>query len=267
MTDAIHPFASPDDLQSLENVLSDTPTSKHTRRWLLQRAAAGAAVGAVGLGPATAAFGSLDRTAVDSIQTVVTTAATAEALAVTVLTASVKVAKGTPIEPFLPVLQAANTSEYDHFVALGTLGGKPMTTRFWIPDAALGKNNINLFKTLEIAETLFINAYLIGITAGTTAKLKPSIIRYMAEILGVEAEHRALARYARSQVETEKVQVPNNKGFETYTITSMGGIVSALEGAGFGFGKQGASPGQFADFPGDPRKNGSGSAILANGPS
>jgi hypothetical protein len=63
------------------------------------------------------------------------------------------------------------------------------------------------------------------------------------------------------------LQVPNNnKGFETSTIFSMAGIVSALESAGFGFGKQGATPGQFADFPGDPRTNGSGSPILANTP-
>jgi len=258
--------ATADDLQAVENVLADTPTSKHTRRWLLQRAAAGAAVGAAGLGPAKAAFGALDRANVDSVQTVLTTAATAEALAVTVLSASVQVAKGTPIEPFLPVLKAANTSEYDHLMALGSLGGKPLTTKFWIPDAALGKNNVNLFKTLEVAETLFINAYLIGITAGVTAKLKPNLIRYMGEILGVEAEHRALARFARSKVESEMVQVPNNKGFETYIITSMADIVKALEGAGFGFGKQGAMPGKFATFPGDPRKNGTGSHILANTP-
>lgn len=255
-----------DEIQALDNVLQDTATPTYTRRWLLQRAATGAAVAAAGLGPARSALAAVERSRVDSPQTVLTTAATAEALAVTVLTAAVKAAPNTPVAPFLPVLMAANTSEYDHYVALGSLGGKPLTTKFWIPDAALGQNNLNLFRTIETAETLFINAYLIGITAGVTAKLKPPIIRYMGEILGVEAEHRALARYARSQVEPGKVQVPNNKGFEAYTIFSMDGIVKALESAGFGIGKQGATPGQFADFPGDPRETGTGSSILANRP-
>lgn len=254
---------SPDELQHLENVLDDTPTPPQTRRWLLQRAAVGAAAVGV-LGPAGSALAATRRTSGDSVKTVLDTAATAEALAVTVLSAAVKAVPGTPAAPFKPVLLAANTSEYDHYVALGKLGGKPLTTRFWIPDAALGPKNQNLFKTIEAAETLFINAYLIGITAGVQAKLKPATVRYMGEILGVEAEHRALARFARGQVESGKFPVPNDKGFETYTIFSMGGIVKALETAGFGFGKQGAMPGAFADFPGDPRKNGTGSGILAN---
>lgn len=263
-----HPLklqASSDDLQELDNVLEDTQTTPKTRRWLLKSAATGAVAAGV-LGPAGTALAATRRETADSVKTVVTTAATAEALAVTVLTAAVKAVPGTPSGAFAPVLKAANTSEYEHFLALGKLGGKPLTTKFWIPDAALGPQNVNLFKTLELAETLFVNAYLIGITAGVQAKLKPAGIRYMGEILGVEAEHRALARYARSQVEKGMVEVPNNKGFETYTIKSMAGIVKALEGAGFGFGKEGAGPGQFVEFPGDPRKNGTGSHILAPSP-
>lgn len=256
---------SPDELQHLENVLEDTPTPMPTRRWLLGRAAAGAAAVGV-LGPAGNAIAGTRREGGDSVKTVIDTAATAEALAVTVLSAAVKAVPGTKAEPFKAVLQAANTSEYDHFVALGKLGAKPLTTKFWIPNAALGPGNVNLFKTIEAAETLFINAYLIGITAGVRAKLKPAIVRYMGEILGVEAEHRALASYARSQVEPGRHPVPNDRGFEVYTISTMGGIVRALESAGFGFGKQGASPGGFADFPGDPRGNGTGSRILANSP-
>jgi hypothetical protein len=255
-----------DDLQTLENVLHDTPTAAQTRKGLLKTAAIGAAAAGI-LGPAGSALASGKRGSADSLDTVVTTAITAEALAVSVLSAAVKAVPGTPAGAFTPVLKAANTSEYLHYAALGTLGGKPLTTKFWVPNAALGPKNVNLFKTIEVAETLFINAYLIGITAAAQAKAKPAVIRYMAEILGVEAEHRVLARYARSQIEKQMMhQVPNNKGFETYSIFSMADIVKALEKAGFGFGKQGAAPGQFVTFPGDPRKNGTGSKILAPTP-
>lgn len=258
--------APSDDLQALENVLQDTPTSAHTRKGLLKTAALGAVAAGV-LGPAGTALASRQRTSVDSLDTVVTTAITAEALAVSVLSAAVKAVPGTPAGAFMPVLKAANTSEYLHYAALGKLGGKPLTTKFWVPNAALGPKNVNLFKTIEAAETLFINAYLIGITAAVTAGAKPDVVRYMGEILGVEAEHRALARFARSQIEKNmRHSVPNNKAFETYAIFSMADIVKALEKAGFGFGKQGAAPGQFVNFPGDPRKNGTGSGLIAPTP-
>ena len=40
-------------------------------------------------------------------------------------------------------------------------------------------------------------------------------------------------------------------------------MIRALEGAGIGFGKQGAAPGKFYDFPGNPVKNGSASTTTA----
>jgi hypothetical protein len=60
--------------------------------------------------------------------------------------------------------------------------------------------------------------------------------------------------------------VPNNVGFETYRYKSMSAIVGELEKAGFGFGKQGAAPGAFYDFPGNPLKTGTGSTVLAPSP-
>ncbi len=70
---------------------------------------------------------------------------------------------------------------------------------------------------------------------------KESLARYAAEILGTEAEHRALARFAQGKL-------PNNLGFEVYKVHSIGGIVKALEAAGIGFGKQGKGPGAFYEF-------------------
>src|SRR5579884_1939685 len=198
-----------DDLQYLDNVLADVGTSRSTRGALLKKAAI-ATVGAGVLGPAGSA---ISRTSADTIATVTTTAVTAEALAVTVLTAAVKAAPGSKVAPFIPVLKAANQTEFDHYSALSSLGAKPLTTQFWIPNAALGPGNVNLFKTIEVAETLFINAYLTGITVFAKAK-QDKLARYAGEILGTEAEHRVLARYAQSVVEGKKLSratVPNNK--------------------------------------------------------
>jgi hypothetical protein len=263
MTDITKLDATPDDLQYLDNVLDATGSSKHTRGALLRRAAIGAAAAGV-LGPAGSALAATSRRDADSIATILTDAVTAEALAVTVLTAAVKTSPGTKAAPFVPVLKSANYTEFRHYAVLGSLGAKPLTTKFWIPNAALGPGNVNLFKTLEVAETLFVNAYLIAITAFAKAK-KDSYARYAGEILGTEAEHRVLARYAESVVNGLQA-VPNDKGFETYEIKSIGGIVAALEKAGFGFGKQSSAPGQFVDFPGNPLATGTGSKVIAPSP-
>jgi hypothetical protein len=263
MSDVEQLETSHDDLQYLDNVLEGSGTSKTTRSGLIKHAMVGAA--AVGVfGPASSALVAVTRQSGDSISTVITTAITAEALAVSVLTAAVKTSPGTKAEPFIPVLKAANTAEYDHYKALASLGAKPLTTRFWVPNAALGAANVNLFTTLEVAETLFINAYLIGITTFAKAK-KDAYARYAGEVLGVEAEHRVLARYAETVINGVK-QVPNNLGFEVYKYKTMAAIVGELEKAGFGFGKQSSAPGQFVDFPGSPLKNGTGSGVLAPAP-
>lgn len=241
---------SPDDLQTVENVLDDTPTSPATRRWLLKRAAAGAlGVGVLGIaagcGDEKQAGGGTRTTkparpASDgAIGTLLDTAITAEALAVTYLSGVIEnLAAQQPVKRFLPVLKAANASEFDHYKALQSLGAKPLTTKFWAPDAIFEPKNV--FPTIEAAETLFVNAYLIGITTFAKAG-KADYARYAGEILGTEAEHRALSRFAQGKL-------PNNLGFEPYEKTAIGDIVAGLEAAGIGFGKAGKKPGKFYEF-------------------
>lgn len=241
--------SSADELQRLDNVLADTSTTPRTRRWLLERASL-AAVGA-GVAGIAAACGGSSKPATSATTTqpmehgdtpakVLNTAITAEALAVTYLTAVIAAAPGTKVEPFLPVLKAANAAEYDHYKALKSLGAKPLTQKFWAPNDFFGQKLANVFPTIEVAETLFVNAYLIGINVFSNAKMD-SAARYAGEILGTEAEHRTLARYAQGKL-------PNNVGFEDYSVKSMDGIVSALEKVGVGFGKQGSKPGKFVSF-------------------
>jgi hypothetical protein len=236
---------SPDDLQTIDNVLRDTATEPQTRRLLLKRAALGA-VGAAALGvfgPAGSALAAGRRQEVssmggDSVATVINTAITAEALAITFLSGVIANVKGPKVTKFKTVLKAANAAEYDHYKALKSLGAKPLTLKFWAPDEFFVDKNV--FPTIEVAETAFVNAYLIGITSFSRAG-KHAYARYAGEILGTEAEHRALARFAQGKL-------PNNVGFEAYAIPNMAGIVQALEHAGVGFGKQGSKPGKFYDF-------------------
>ncbi|MGH7622533.1 MAG: hypothetical protein ACREMU_09365, partial [Gemmatimonadaceae bacterium] len=268
-----------DQLQYLDNVLADTPTTSHTRRALLKHAAAGAvALSALGTaGSALAGVRSAGAASADSAKTVLDTAITAEAFAVAFLDELIKrLSKGGALtgkpastSPLIDVLKAAGAAEFDHFAALKSLGATPLATSIGIPDALFGDGGKATFLNIELAEALFINAYLIGITVFAKAK-QDKLARYAGEILGVEAEHRALARYAKNVVAGHstltKTNVPNNKGFETYTLKSMSAIVGELEKAGFGFGKQGATPGQFVDFPGNPSKNGTGFYVIAPSP-
>ena len=253
------PLISPDDAQRAENVLVDVELAPDTRRALLRRLSAGAAsFGVLGLAAcgssskssstaATAAMTAATSTSssgssgsADKLATLVNTAITAEALAVTYLSGLLQ--NNLIPKQFTTVIKAANQAEYDHFKALQSLGAKPLTTKFWAPNAFFDKSKV--FATIETAETLFVNAYLIAMTEFAKAG-KSDQARYAGEILGTEAEHLALSRFAQGKL-------PNNDAFMGYEITTIDGIVKALGSVGVGFGKKGSKPGKFYEFPGQP---------------
>lgn len=239
------PAFTAEDVQTVENVLDDVGTALHTRKALLKRAAVGMlAVSGAGAFGSTAerAFG---MSSGDTVESVVTTAVTAEALAVTYLTGVItQLGSKQPVKKFLPVLKAANAAEYDHYKVLRRLGAKPLTTKFWAPKAALTPDGV--FPTIEAAETVFVNAYLVGITVFSKAG-KHDLARYAGEILGTEAEHRTLARFAQGKL-------PNNRGFESYALKTTAQHVAELEKLGIGFGKQGSKAGLFVNFSAPPAK-------------
>jgi hypothetical protein len=228
---------SSDDAQLVDNVLSDTATPEHTRRTLLRRAAVGAAgataAGAL-LSPASAFA------AGDTPKTVGVTAVTAEALAVTYLTQVLKVAPSNTPKAVAGIITAARSEEQLHFNVLHGAGFKPLTTKFWIPDAFFAGGLKGIAATIEAAETLFVNAYLVGITTFAKAG-NPTLARYAGEILGVEAEHRALARDLQGKL-------PNNLAFEAYQLHTTAQHVKALEKLGVGFGAKGSAKGQFFTY-------------------
>ena len=240
------------DVSVLEHALRDASMPGRTRRGLLERAAAGAAGAAVGgalLGVDSAAAASPRG---DSVGQFGRFAATSEALTVTLLTELLRrVSVQNPAVPagVVAVFEGAYAAELDHWRFIHK-HFHPQTRRFWIPDAFFGGPGDTLSLSaighaLVAGETLFVNTYLIGVTTFATAG-RPRFARFMAELAGVETEHRVLAQTLIGATP------PNNVGFEAFTFQHVGAIVAVLEGAGVGFGRQGSSAGRFYQFPRPP---------------
>lgn len=241
------------DVHELEDALRKSGSPRGTRRWLLERAAVGAAGVAAGgaLGPTSAALAkgghTLTRGRRSSIKTFGTVAVTTEALTVTLLTEVLRRANLNSVPASdLAVFEGAYAAEVDHF-RFTRKYWNPTTTKFWIPDGFFGGSGNTLDLTalgmaLVAGETLFMNLYLIGVTAFAQAG-NPQFARFSAEIAGVESEHRVLAETLVGAAP------PNNVGFEAFSIQQPQGIETALQGAGVGFGAQGSAPGAFYNLP------------------
>jgi hypothetical protein len=184
---------------------------------------------------------------------------TEEQLGVTLLTAAIEGAAGTPSAAFLPVLRNGVTTEFDHVEALKAAGGSPLTTSFWFPDAAFGGGGVGLFSTLETIETIEISLYLIGVSAYARAGQEFGA-RLCAEAMGTEAVHRALVRFAQGQLGKD-VGVPNDVGFENFDWPTLPKVRDALEGLGIGYGTASKQPGRFYEYPGDPIARGVGTPV------
>jgi hypothetical protein len=184
---------------------------------------------------------------------------TEEQLGVTLLTAAIERAPGTPSEAFVPVLRNGVTTEFHHVEALKAAGGTPLTTKYWLPDSAFGGGGVGLFSTLEIIETVEISLYLIGVSA--YARLGDEIgARLCAEAMGTEAVHRALVRFAQGQLGKD-VGVPNDVGFENFDWPTVEKVREALERLGIGYGSASNQPGRFYEYPGDPMARGVGTPV------
>ena len=238
MPDQSHPST----VEVLDQTLRDAGTEGGNRRWLLERAAIGAAgvTAVAALDPAAA----LARPRGSSIAEFGTVAVTTEALTVTLLA---ELLRRVNLNPSVPaavksVFEGAYAAEVDHF-RFTRQHWRPTTTKFWIPDAFFGGpgNAVDLTsvgKALVAGETLFVNLYLIGVTKFARAGNR-KFARYSAEIAGCESEHRVLAQTLLN------ASPPNDVGFEIYSIETPAGIETALNQAGVGFGAQGAAPGAF----------------------
>ena len=193
------------------------------------------------------------------LQEVLNFLVTQEQLSVTFVGAAIERAGGTPSAAFLPVLRNAVTTEFHHVEVLKKVGGQPLTTRYWLPDAAFDNGGVGLFSTAEIVESVEISLYLIGVNAYARAQDEQGA-RLCAEAMGTEAVHRALVRFAQGQLGRD-VGVPNDVGFENFDWPTVGRARDALQALGIGYGKHGSGTGRFYEYPGDPVALGIGTPV------
>jgi hypothetical protein len=184
---------------------------------------------------------------------------TQEQLSVAFLSAAIEHADGKPSAAFLPVLRNAVTTEFHHVEALKKAGGQPLTTKYWLPDAAFDNGGVGVFSTAEIVESVEISLYLIGVSAYSRAQDEQGA-RLCAEAMGTEAVHRALVRFAQGQLGKD-VGVPNDVGFENFGWPTVIKARDALQGLGIGYGEKGAGAGRFHEYQGDPVARGVGTPV------
>jgi Ferritin-like domain len=223
-------------------------TSPTTRKSFLRGAAVvGAGAGAASLGalaPAAALAkgkkkGGLTKTDLEILKA----AQIAEALAVTTYTNIINTA---PFFKNIPAddqgyLQAAVQEEMSHYLLEESLTKKPTAfTTFYYPPKmfADAQTTLNILVTLEDA---FIAAYLVGVRQFSTPDLRVTAAR----IMGIESDHRTLARVVGPDVAggdggpisaitgiqktAEPVAPPNNNGYErTLLLKNIGQAVEAL---------------------------------------
>jgi hypothetical protein len=252
-------------MTEVTNQIFDTIDAEHsdkpaaTRRQLV--AGAAAALGSMGILGASDAMaqdgGSGGGSDGNDAQTIANVAATAEVLATIVNTVGAERVQLGATER--RNIRAAATEELIHYDVLvsDAVGGQAITKRIWVPNEVFS-NQENLLTTLVVGDQIFINAYLLGLTVfARGGGLRGSrFARYLAEFMGAEAVHRALAlqslgRLGNDRVfmrfaQKESVQgLPSTGQAGFYRITEA---VTQLEAAGFGFGKEGSKAGAFYDF-------------------
>ncbi len=167
----------------------------------------------------------------------------AEALAVTTYTNIIKAAPffGNLASDDQGYLQAARQEEMSHYLLEQSVSGEPSPfTSFFYPANmfADAQTTLNVLVTLEDA---FIAAYLVGVRRFSTPDLRVTAAR----IMGIESDHRTLARVVGPGVAAadggpienitgfqgvaESVDPPNNNGYErTLCWTHIQQAVQAL---------------------------------------
>ena len=167
----------------------------------------------------------------------------AEALAVTTYSNIISTAPffGRLADDDQGYLQAALQEEMSHYALEQSVTGQPTPfTKFFYPRNMFDDAQTTL-NTLVTLEDAFIAAYLVGVRRFSTPDLRVTAAR----IMGIESDHRTLARVVGPGVSThdggpiefitgiqgvaESVDPPNNNGYErTLKWTSIQQAVAAL---------------------------------------
>ena len=231
--------------------------SAHTRRQMV--AGAGAVIGGLGLAGIASgdAFAQSFKNSPNTPENITTIAATAEVLATIVNTVGPERVALDPVT--LQNVRAAAIEEKIHYEVLTSeaVGATPATKRIWVPDAVFASRT-SLLTTLVVGDQIFINAYLLGVTAFARAGALTGsrFARFAAEFMGAEAVHRALALQSLGRLGNDRVFMRFAGREETQGLPTTGTAgfydirqaVTQLQAAGFGFGAQGATPGAFYEY-------------------
>jgi hypothetical protein len=230
-----------------------------TRRGLVKTTAA--ALGSMGMLGLVAddAFGQVKTNDENSVANITTVAATAEVLATIVNTVGAEKLAGQLDATTLRNVRAAAQQEKNHYELLtsSAVGGKAATTSIHVPDEVFSSPTA-LLTTLAVGDQVFINAYLLANTVfARQGTLKGSkFARYTAEIMAVEAVHRALALQSLGKLGNDRAYAKFAQREATSGLPTTGApgfykimdAVAILESAGFGFGKAGSKPGQVYEY-------------------
>ncbi len=170
----------------------------------------------------------------ESVATIINIAATAEAMAVTLLGVAIQGAASYAnpdgsqglAATTVAILKAAQSAEQAHYAFLTKAGAKALTLTFNIPDPKIATATTALFQTIEALETAFTAAYMSAAREFAEMR-KPDLVKAAVQIGGVECGHRALARLALGD------PLPHNLAFETKMFTQVGQAAAALEKLGF----------------------------------
>jgi hypothetical protein len=231
-------------MSATEEIISE----KLSRRSLLTK------FGAAGVGAAATAMlagcggsSSSNNGATSLNQKILNAAATAEALATVMYyniihtspLYSVGLAGNAADQAYL---KAGLEQEANHYYTLVAAGAVPLATTFYFPTGMFSDTTYKTtVDTVVFLEYAFIAAYLIGVRDLSTTSLKV----LAAQIMGVEAEHRTLARVIANDVNlatvpdiagapegvTPPTSASNNIAYErTYSgaLPNIDAVVSAL---------------------------------------
>jgi len=207
---------------------------------------------AAGLGLGTSQLGTLQALAAstESVAQIISIAATAEALAVTLTGAVIAGAgeydgaKGLP-PMMVSWVKAIQAEEQAHYEYLTKAGARPLTLTFTVPQnlASITNDSKALLDFVVAAEGIFIGAY-IAAAAEFAALGQPGLTQVAYQVAGVECEHRTLANYARGATP------PNNLGFENAPFHTVGEAADKVKSLGLLGTPSPAATLHYADFAG-----------------
>lgn len=175
----------------------------------------------------------------DSTQDIINAALTAEQLATTfyylgLLAAQLDLLPAVADPNNMNYFQAALWQEFEHahlFTTVGAMSLAGSRPQFYFPNNTFESEH-TFFSVLDALETAFIGAYLaaIGSWAGDSPNAvstvpssltAPQLAKIAGQILGTEAEHRALGRVANN------LNPPNNLILERAPYTAVGSPTNA----------------------------------------